>query len=130
MVSRDIAVTIGDETIILNFGTNTQCRLEAALGDGRSWGDAIKTLSTVVLPPIALIRQFVQASIVTPANPTLEYAGEFIDNVGGWAMVLQWFKADEKGDEPTLDPPSSTAPVPRAETPEKRSGPRKRRVRG
>jgi hypothetical protein len=110
--SRDIEVTVGDRMYILNFGTNAACRFEEIVKDGKSWGDAIQVLSSQPFPSVTLIRQFVKASLAHPADLSMEDVGTFIDNVGGWAMVLRWLKADEKGQEPTMPPVEETITAP------------------
>lgn len=102
MASRDIEVTVADRVYVLNFGTNSACRLEEALGGARTYGDVVQVLSTDVRPSVTLIREFVKAALVQPVDVSLDDVGTFIDNIGGWAMVLYWLKADQRGEEPTM----------------------------
>lgn len=117
MSSRDIDVTLPDRRYVVNFGANSACRLEELLNDGRSYGDVVQALTKEPRPSVRLIRAFVAAAIVSPEALSLAEVGTFIDNIGGWAMVLRWLHADQAGEEPTLpapDPPADPAPRPGA----------------
>jgi hypothetical protein len=120
VASRDIEVTLPDRDYVLNFGANSACRLEEALHDDRTYGDVVDALNKTARPSVSLIRAFVKASLVDPADRdkpadlTDAQVGTFIDNIGGWGMVLRWLKADQAGEEPTVpaDPPADPPPLP------------------
>lgn len=70
----------------VNFsGTNTACRLEEATG--KSFGECMADLRGP-RPSLRLIRELARAAIIEPKDLTLDEAGDFVDDVGGWAVIL------------------------------------------
>ena len=86
MAIGDVQFTGGNgAAYTLNFGCNSLCRLEAETG--KTYG-AVMTQLREGDPPIALMRQVVRALLVEPKEPTLEQAGDILDDIGGADAML------------------------------------------
>lgn len=73
-------------TYVLNFGTNTLCRLEEETK--LYHGDVIEKL-VALNAPVSLARAWIWASLVDRSNLTIERAGEILDDLGGpYAIVV------------------------------------------
>lgn len=83
----DISITTGDTTYVFNYGSNSACRLEDELNDGRSYTEVMDEL-TGPKPRVKTIRAFVKAALVSHKDMTLEQVGDVIDQLGGWALIL------------------------------------------
>jgi len=68
-----------------SFGTNAMCRVEKL--SGAPIGVIFATLSTGE-PPIVLLRQFVQGTLVLTPMPSEEEVGDIIDDLGGMSTAL------------------------------------------
>jgi hypothetical protein len=75
-----------DRTYTLNFAsTNAICRLEESTG--LSYAQVLGHLARK-RPKLALLRAFIQAALVDPANVSDDEAGMILDDIGG-ALVLR-----------------------------------------
>lgn len=84
MALGDVRLKGEAESYVFNFGTNAACRVEEATG--KTYGEVIAALN-VTHPSVSLIRSFLKACLVNPANASDEQVGHMIDDIGGWEMV-------------------------------------------
>lgn len=74
----------------ISFGTNAWCRLED--NTGRTAADALDELRGTN-SSMRVLRQFVQAVLVVPKDPSLEQVGDIIDDLGGATWIRASFMA-------------------------------------
>jgi hypothetical protein len=74
-----------DRSYTLNFAsTNAICRLEESTG--LSYREVLTALGRK-RPKVSLLRAFVQAALIDPADVTADEAGAILDDIGGAAMI-------------------------------------------
>jgi hypothetical protein len=94
MASTDVQVTgATGKTYTFNFGMNSACALEEAIGDERTYPEIMRELQGP-RPRVNTVRQFVKASLVDPVHATLEQTGAIIDDLGGYLVILAALNAD------------------------------------
>jgi hypothetical protein len=74
-----------------NFGTNACCRIEAALNI--PFAEALKRLRNPEIATATMAREFIKATIVSPADVTLDQAGDIMDDLGGAVSVMRGLAA-------------------------------------
>ncbi|HEX8030272.1 MAG TPA: hypothetical protein VF491_17480 [Vicinamibacterales bacterium] len=77
-------------TYTLNFGVNAMCRIEEKDLQQRTYNLIVAEMQTGH-PSMRTVRTVMAGALVSPANQTVEQAGEIVEDIGGIAIVIAAF---------------------------------------